>query len=110
MTATSADESPSLLVDTLISGFETLLVTLRQTSVNERALRERLDFAANEVSSALVNPYRTCLRMRNILLALDQELQNPVAMSDKLHVLSEKDISALSIRTAEAMKCILTAT
>lgn len=40
----------SPLVDSLAAGFEALLSTLQLQTETEKALRARLDFAANEVS------------------------------------------------------------
>lgn len=48
--SSSSKDHSSPLIDSLVSGFETLLTTVRAHIDNEKVLRERLDFAANEVS------------------------------------------------------------
>jgi hypothetical protein len=48
--SSSPEERLSQLVDGLISGFEELLSTLRSHVENEKALQERIEFAADEVS------------------------------------------------------------
>ncbi|KIW90304.1 uncharacterized protein Z519_08948 [Cladophialophora bantiana CBS 173.52] len=47
------DASQSALIDSLISGFDALLSTVRAHIENEKALRERLEFAANEYEKIL---------------------------------------------------------
>ena len=41
------------MINSLASGFEALLSTVRESIENEKVLRDRLDFAANEVSPIL---------------------------------------------------------
>ncbi|KIW35537.1 uncharacterized protein PV07_02227 [Cladophialophora immunda] len=53
MNATPPDASQSAIIDTLISGFDALLSTVRAHIENEKALRERLDFAASEYEKVL---------------------------------------------------------
>jgi hypothetical protein len=50
MTASSPEDALSLLIDSLVTGFETLLSHVRENLENEKLLRDRLEFAANEVS------------------------------------------------------------
>lgn len=52
MTASSVPEDRlSQLIDSLISGFQVLLSTLSAHVDNEKVLRERIEFAADEVSA-----------------------------------------------------------
>ena len=64
MTSNSTDKDLPQLVDDLVAGFETLLSTVGEHIENEKALRDRLEFAANEVSM-FSSPRSAFLRMRN---------------------------------------------
>lgn len=46
-----SDDRLSCLIDSLIAGFEELLTCVRAQVANEKLLRERIEFAANEVSA-----------------------------------------------------------
>ncbi|KIW72926.1 hypothetical protein PV04_01085 [Phialophora macrospora] len=53
MTASSPEDALSLLIDSLVIGFETLLSHVRENLKNEKLLRDRLEFAANEYQRLL---------------------------------------------------------
>ncbi|KAJ9609069.1 hypothetical protein H2200_006840 [Cladophialophora chaetospira] len=53
MTAPATEDALPLLIDSLVSGFEALLTTVRENIENEKVLRDRLDFAANEYQKLL---------------------------------------------------------
>lgn len=70
----SASQSPEArlthLVEALISGFEELFTLVRGQVDNEKALRDRVEFAANEVSDQTVQPAQLLvIRMRYLLIS-----------------------------------------
>jgi hypothetical protein len=53
MIGPSLDETLPALVDTLISGFQALLFSIREHNKIQTVLTSRLEFAAHEVSDVL---------------------------------------------------------
>ncbi|OAP59582.1 hypothetical protein AYL99_06880 [Fonsecaea erecta] len=89
MHASPPDISESAIIDALISGFDALLSTVRAHIKNEKALRERLEFAANEyekvlaadssLSASSIAPSEVARQFREIpAIDADVELSLPI--------------------------------